>query len=321
MLLCWFACGSVGEPRPPLVNVPEQPVEFRVRQVNDRVDLSWVWPLRTTGGELLRREIAAFEVYALDVAATAPPSEVLEQQGALLLILNSDDLETSPGETVRASVSIAEHYGKRTAIAVRGRTTRGKVSPWSPITVLEVVRPPAAPERLSAKTVPDGVQLEWRSIESVNGYVIERRLDGQSDFESMNRTEESQFLDRAVLWGVEHEYRVRAEADSSSGGVSGPASRSVRVDAQDTFAPAPPQGLRAVVTEASVELTWSAGEAYDLAGYRVLRDGSPAHEGLLRSPSFSDPGKPDSPRTYVVAAEDRTGNRSRPSAPVRVTTR
>lgn len=315
------ACGSVGEPRPPLVNVPEQPLQFQARQVEDRVELSWVWPLRTTGGELLRREIDGFEVYALDVAAEAPPSEALEQQGVSLLRLDSDDLEASPGETVRASVSIAEHYGKRTAIAVRGRTTRGKASPWSTMTVLEVVRPPSAPGKLSAKTVPDGVQLEWGSVEGANSYVIERRIDDQSAFESMNRTGENQFLDRSVVWGAEHEYRVRAEADSSSGDVPGPASRSVRVDAEDTFPPAPPQGLRAVVTDSTVELTWSPSEAYDLAGYLVLRDGRPVHDALLRSPSFSDPGSLGSPRTYVVVAEDREGNRSQPSETVQVSPR
>lgn len=316
-------CGSVGEPRPPLLNVPEAPAEFTATQESDQALLRWVWPQRTTSGELLRREIATFEVFAVDIARDSQPTaELLDRLGATIERINPEETSAEPGQTIDVGTSLTERFGKRTAIAVRARTVRGKHSPWSRIVVLDVVRPPDAPRGLRAATAPDGVRLRWNATDRAASYVIEKRVSDSNDFQIAGRTEEREFLDRSIVWGDEHEYRVRAEAEASSGNVSGRRSSSVVLQALDTFAPAPPDQLRAVVAQDSVELTWSSSEAHDLAGYRVLRNGEPLHQGLLESPDFSDrtAGRAQT-WNYVVVAVDRTGNESPASDPVQVQVR
>jgi len=303
--------------------VPEEPAEFTAVQESQQAVLRWVWPQRTTSGELLRREIDLFEVFALDIARDSQPTpEMMDRLGAAITRVRTEDLEVEPGDTVGASAPLTERYGKRTAVAVRARTAKGRNSPWSQIVVLDVVRPPEPPQGLRAETATDGVRLQWSPTDRASSYVVEKRVKGSEDFQTVGRTDSPDFLDRAILWGAEHEYRVRAEAPAASGNVAGARSQVAAVLALDTFAPPRPDQLRAVVAGDSVELTWRASETYDLAGYRLLRDGEPVHPGLLESPSFSDTdtSRPGT-RAYSVVAVDQSGNESEASQVVEVQVR
>ena len=272
---------------------------------------------------MLRREIDLFEVFALDIARDSQPTpEMMDRLGSAITRIRAEDLEVEPGDTVAASATLTERYGKRTAVAVRARTTKGRNSPWSQIVVLDVVRPPEPPQGLRAETATDGVRVQWSPIDGASSYVVEKRVEGAGDFQVVGRTGTPDFLDRAILWGANYEYRVQAEASAASGNVAGARSIVAAVVALDTFAPPRPDQLRAVVAEDSVELTWRASETHDLAGYRVLRDGKPVHPGLLESPGFSDtdPNRLGT-RSYSVVAVDQSGNESAASDVLQVQVR
>jgi hypothetical protein len=85
----------------------------------------------------------------------------------------------------------------------------------------------------------------------------------------------------------------------------------------DTTAPDAPAGLSATASSTRVDLSWSASPDQDLAGYRVYRsvdagkNFSEITKGLLTSTVYADTGLQNGTTyTYVVRAEDTSGNLS-----------
>ena len=92
----------------------------------------------------------------------------------------------------------------------------------------------------------------------------------------------------------------------------------------DTFAPAVPEGLSAVPTPQSIELTWTRNTEPDFRGYNIFRsvDNGPfeKYASLVEAPTFSD-SKIEAGKKYryTVSAVDLTGNESAQSAPAEAT--
>lgn len=131
-----------------------------------------------------------------------------------------------------------------------------------------------------------------------------------------------------VEFGRERCFLVRAVQVSGSVMVDGALVGPVCATPLDTFAPPPPSGLRATQEGAAITLFWTAAEAADLAGYRVLR--GEGAEGILRqlttepvtTPSYSDTtARPGTAYTYSVVSVDKAGNLSTQSNRQTVTVR
>lgn len=306
--LIFASCGSVGEPLPPLLNIPAPIEDLRVRQEASRIVAEWTVPELTTEGSTLRDAVTV-ELYALDFAADSPPPppDVFER-------LAEPIAETESG---RVLAGVHDRYGAKTAFAARVVSARGKMSPWSDYVILDVIRPPDAPVLGEAVVEADKIRLSWSPVDGASGYRVERRVEGEETFREVGRVEQPEFEDRLFVWDREHVYRVRAEAASPTGAVPSDPSEERSVTPVDVFAPPVPTGLRSVVTPASIELTWDSLTAGDLAGYRVLRNGEPAHDGLIETPAFSDSPAPQGDVEYAVVAVDRNGNESEPSKPHR----
>ena len=145
-------------------------------------------------------------------------------------------------------------------------------------------------------------------------YDVQRRV-ADGEFASIGAAEGAEFFDASPQWEQPHAYRVIAlKAAGESPEVPGPPSNVAALTPRDVFPPAPPADLRALALESGVELSWSSNTEPDLAGYRVLRDGSPVHEGLLEAANFSDrPLADGQTAVYQVTAVDRSGNASAPA--------
>ncbi len=138
---------------------------------------------------------------------------------------------------------------------------------------------------------------------------------------------EPSFADRAIAWGEERCYEVRAVTTVDRVRVESAASPSACVTLRDTFAPPQPEGLVGVGSDGAVSLIWTASTASDLAGYLVLRAVAPATELVPVTPApipdtnFRDTVPSGARVTYAVQAVDKAGNRSRPSASIAETAR
>jgi hypothetical protein len=317
LLVVLAACGSVGEPLPPLLNIPAKVTDLQVAQLADEAELRWTWPLLTTEGSTLR-DLDKFEVRALDIPVDAgpPPIEAFQRLGKTLAVVEGGALpESGAGGEVVVRASLADRLGLRTAFAVRGVSSRGKTAPWSEYVIREILRPAAAPGKPQAESVAAGVQLNWDAVDGAAGYSVERRTGADGEYLAVGSTDRTEYLDEAAPMESALAYRVRSQVGAGAGAVGSKPSPETAIAREDVFPPAVPAELRAVAADDAVELIWSAARDADLAGYEVSRNGEPAHEGLIAAPAFRDES-PAAANEYRVRAVDKKGNRSELSDPV-----
>ncbi len=332
LLLCCGAalqsgCGAVGEPLPPLRNIPERTRDLSARQVEDHLDIEWTWPMLTTEGEPLKK-LARFEVYAMEIAGPeeVPSLDVFEKESHELLVLEEAALASySPGEKMKQTVPAGPLRGKIWALAVRGESTRGREAGFSNLFAIEVADPPEKTRGVEARVEPDGIVLAWAPAKGADAYQILRASAPEGPFQEIGRAEAAPFRDSAIQWNGQYSYRVRGVSKTRTGEIEGPASDAAGAAPRDRFPPGRPRGLRAVVGLRSVELVWDYNSEPDVAGYRVRRGESgenlaPLAAGLLQAANYTDSDvQADRTYFYSVSAADKDGNESEPSETVAVT--
>lgn len=315
------ACGSVGDPLPPLLHIPSPVNDLSAVQVADKVQVLWTWPLLTTEGTMAR-QIGGFELWAVDVPSFANPltPETIDEYRRHVASLGPTGLEgKEPGSRVELSMPLAEwKLGQLTVLAVTVSSPAGRDAGYSNQVFLHPIEPPARPKWSGLAAVPTGVALSWEPAMRAEDYAIERADGVEGQFVSLGRLGTEAFVDRTVQWGKTYRYRLRPYRRSQAGWIAGTPSAALELTPRDTFAPEVPAGLRAVRTPDSVELSWLKGADEDVDGYRVLRDGEDV-SGLVQTASFSDgTAQPDSVHSYAVTAVDTRGNESEPSAALQV---
>jgi fibronectin type 3 domain-containing protein len=146
----------------------------------------------------------------------------------------------------------------------------------------------------------------------------------------IGRSETTSYRDTAFEFGKTYVYTVRSVIPAGGNQLASADSALAIVTPQDTFPPAPPQGL--VVTAVTppgappeVDLSWSTNTETDLAGYRVYRSEQQDTKGhivtsdLLLAPAYRDTSVlPGHRYWYSVTAVDRAGNESVPSTAIMV---
>ena len=311
------SCGSVGDPRPPLLNLPRPVEDLSARQVGDAIEISWSWPVTTTEG-LIARKIGNFTLWAVDVPgfSTDLRLETIDEYRRSVQTLGPDDFaDSGPGNRLTISSPLEDwELGQTTVLVVSVSNATGQDAGYSNQARLQPLEPPGMAEWSAVSVTAEGVELVWTHAARAEEYAIERSSDDGLIFQTLGRLSVNSFLDPTVDWGTTYHYRLRPERDSAAGWIEGPISRTVDVTPEDTFAPAPPDGLRAVRTSASVELSWLPSADEDAVGYLVYRDGEVVSP-LVTDPSFSDVSAPaHTALEYAISAVDGNGNESKPSA-------
>ena len=309
-------CGSVGDPLPPLANLPSPVEDLAARQIDREIAVSWTWPLRTTEGVIARR-LGGFTLWAVDVPDfSALTPETIDEYRRELVVLGAEELGSAePGDRVEVELPLdGWELGLRTLLVVTAWNRVDRDAGYSNQARIQPLEPPAGVEWAPPDITPEGVLLAWRPAARAEDYRVERAMADSIQFSALARVAGTEFLDRSIEWGTPYRYRLRPYRSSEAGSVEGPVSEAREVLPVDRFAPAQPQGLRAVRAAASVELSWLPNREDDLAGYRVLRDGATL-SGLLASASYSDASAvADTAYEYAVTAVDRNGNESPGSA-------
>jgi hypothetical protein len=327
LLLCLsvfhLRCGSVGEPQSPLLNIPQPAADLQAAQGAEGIVLEWTWPRVTTEGMPLTN-VTGFDVYAMALAADSPAPEqsLFQREGRLVASLSGVDLAShGPGDRLRLTLDPRSWVGRRIAFAVRGETRR-RQSDLSNIALVEVTTPPGRPTLGDLRVDAEAIELKWSASQGADRYAVERRA-AEGDFTEIGVTDGLNFRDAGYRFGVAYSYRVQGIIETSTGAVRGEFSEPVTITPVDTFPPARPLGLRAVVTESAVQLSWEGGQESDLAGYRIRRRLGTETVVLNAGPSpaaaYSDHNVQRGARyVYEVVAVDQEGNESPPSEPVEV---
>ncbi len=303
LLLCaaMVGCGAVGEPLPPLLDIPQPVKNLVAAERGERVLLSWPPPVLTMEGVAIRPEkLGPVRLYRAVVSGSRMGDAQKDFEAAATEVARFD-----PGVREYADPVNPAWVGQTAVYALRMSNRRGESAGFSNLAVVPVLQVPRAPE-LKARTTKPAVVLDW-SAQPGNNYHVYR--DGQL----LATVSGGHYEDREFEFGREYRYLVRGLAEKDGFLAEGSDSNIVTVKPEDIFPPQAPQGLTALVVEEgqprAVELSWSPNNEADLAGYNVYRGPQKLNHELLLSPTFRDASPGPSPR-YSVTAVDRRGNES-----------
>ena len=314
------SCGSVGDPLPPLVDLPQPVGDLAAHQVAHEVRIEWSWPLVTTEG-MAARNVSGFTLWAVDVpgfgdALTAQTID--EYRREMLTVGGSELAEFGPGGRVDARLPLSDWpLGQEAVLVVTAANRAGRHAGYSNQVQLQPLEPPERAIWASNSVQAEGVALAWLPADRADEYAVDRAAGDDGGYRPLGRLAATAFLDRTVGWGRTYRYRVRPLRRSEAGWIEGSASEAVSVTPQDTFPPTPPTGLRAVRTEETVELSWLSSPEQDVAGYRVYRDGVAISE-VAADTTYSDGGAERKAHEFSVSALDTSGNESPPGPAIAV---
>ncbi len=294
------SCGYVGDPLPPLANVPRQVTDVAAVQRGSRMIVHFTVPTRTTE----------------DVKIKTP----------LHLELRVNDRQIPEVKPVDGlaeyDIPTGEWTGQTVAISARAVSAAGKAGDWSKPLQVPIVAAPETPADLKAEPSAEGVRLTWTG--PPGDFVVLRRAANEKNFAQVAEVQQEEWLDRSAEFGKTYAYLVQRMLKLPGGrSAQSELSSEVSVTPKDTFAPATPSGVLAVAAPKSIELTWDRNGESDLAGYRVYRavngGGFEKAADVSQVPTWSD-HTVESGKTYryAVSAFDQAGNESGRSAAVEV---
>lgn len=358
LLLLLSACGVPGDPRPPRPVVPMAVTDLQVQQSGGTVVLTFTLPARSIDGELLT-QFPDLEIYRAFAPAGTPPAKVKLPETPLYTIPSALvetyllDRDPTAVQRVRfADPMRAEELqalaGQQWVYMVRTRASQRRSSEPSNVVAVRVLPVPAGVGRVTAEVVERGVWLQWpaaapSATAPVVGYRVYRaEIAAGKEAEALAHPAQAElaepprlvavassapWLDAQAEFGRAYRYTVRSVAQYAAESVESADSEPVVVAPRDTFAPAAPVNLVAVVVMATpdapphIELSWGISPEPDVAGYTVYRwDGTQEEkltQELLLTPTFRDTWvTPGRRYTYRVTASDRAGNESARSEPV-----
>ncbi len=305
-------CGYVGDPMPPLANIPAAVTDLTAFQRSARIVVQFTLPSQTTEG------IAIHSPLEVDLRAGTkaiqPFSPAVWEEGATKVPAG-----TIESGHARIEIPTRDLTGKEVTIGVRVIGSNGKESSWSNFVNLPVVPPPAMPSGVEAKATAEGVLLTWQGGQGE--FRVFRRAGKDADFSRVADVAQERWIDRNSQFGTFYSYVVqRIVKTGNDHDAESELTAPVVINPVDTFPPAPPAGLRAIPAPGSIELSWDGNAEPDLAGYRVYRfapGGTWTRIGAADLPGYSDhSAEKGKTYRYAVSAVDRSGNESARSAEV-----
>jgi hypothetical protein len=286
---------------PPTLDIPVTIADFRAWEYGDKIMVAFTFPALTTENLPLKN------VRSVEVGINSDNSPVKLYSLPV----------TSPGP-VTHEIPAADWIGKLAVLAVHVTGPKGKYSEWSNPVSLVVIQPLAIPSTPKLQNVAKGVELTWTGTGP--RYRI-FRAEGDGQPQQLADVDGPPYLDVSTSYETRYRYRIQAIAgDKQWSVVSEPA----EITPVDTFPPAVPEGLSAVPTPQSIELTWTRNTESGFRGYNVFRsvDNRPFEKigPLIEAPYFSDSKIESGKRyRYTVSAVDLTGNESPQSQPADAT--
>ena len=295
------ACGYVGPPMPPTLDIPVTITDFRAWESGDNIEFAFTVPAKTTEN----LDLKSLRSIELRIGESEPGSKLV------MLPIAKPGLDSG-------QVPVREWIGRTIVLAVRATGPKGKASAWSNPVSLQVIQPLTPPSTPILQNVARGVELTWTGTGP--RYRI-FRAEGNGQPQQLADSDGPPFLDETTVYLTRYRYLVQAIASENQWSV---VSEPAEITPEDKFAPAVPEGLSAVPAPQSIELAWIRNTEADFRGYNVFRstDNGPFDKiaSLIEAPTFSD-SKIEAGKKYryTVSAVDLTGNESARSASVEAT--
>lgn len=351
-------CGAPGEPIPPSPPVPVAVTDLAAHQLGDGVQLTFTLPTKTLTGdrlasppavEILRgtpKPDGSPDAKSFRVVDTIPGAlvgnYVSQKQVEFVDALSLQAPGTAPGATL--------------FYRVRTRASRKRASADSNTITVQIQAVAQRIAHFDSRVTESAIELSWAAPTTTSSgtplsaapiyHVYRAEVDPASVKAADEKHTPLQFKvplallaspatpsyqDSAFDFGKTYLYIVRSVLNTGGSSIESDDSEHVIVTPLDTFPPAAPQNVVAVVLPGDtpdsvvVDLSWSINLETDLAGYRVYRSEQQGTRGslitpeLLPAPAYRDTSVQQGQHYwYSVTAVDRAGNESQPSAAVTV---
>lgn len=283
---------------PPTLDIPVTVTDFRAWEYGDNIEFEFTLPDKTT------ENLPLLSVRSIELRIGE------NEPGSKLVVLPV----AKPGP-VTGQVPAQTWIGKTVLLSVRATGPKGKASDWSNPASLTVIQPLPTPSVPKPQTVSQGIELTWTGM-GPRYRIFRAEADGQP--QRLAESDGPRYLDDTTSYGNRYRYQVQAIAGENQWSVL---SAAAEITPVDTFPPAVPEGLSAIPTPQSIELSWTRNTESDIRGYNVFRsvDNGPFDKiaSLIEIPTFSDSNIQAGKRyRYTISAVDLTGNESAQSAPV-----
>jgi fibronectin type 3 domain-containing protein len=301
-------CGYVGEPLPPLANVPQKVTTLAAVQRGGTIIVQFLVPQVTTEDKPIPRPVK------LDLRVG--PSEPFNENTWATSAKQIPQVPSKDG-IARYEIPSAEWNGKSVIFGVRVAAGNGKTSGWSNWVVVPVVAPPQKPTDVMATATAEGVKVTWRGQGAQ--FRVFRKPEGAEQFALGATVEKPEWTDPDAEFGKRISYLVQSVVKAEDKLAESDLSNEFTLTPVDKFPPAAPAGLHATVGPATVELSWDPNTENDLAGYRIYRavgDGTfQKIADLGPIPSYSDKAVERGRKyRYAITAIDKANNESDRSA-------
>jgi hypothetical protein len=310
-LLSLSACGYVGNPLAPTLELPQRVTDLQAVEYGDHIRIEFTIAPETTEGLPLQ------SLRSLDLRVGTAPEPWSESAWAAA----AKRIPCTAGGAGRVACSApaAEWIGKEVITMVRATGPKGKTSDWSPINQLPVQPPLTTPTELNIRSVPAGLYFAWKSPAKKFRVFLQT---GDDPPQPLGFPTDPNWLQTDnIEFGVSYRFYVQAvvgELQQSEIAESQPLLRA------DTFIPTVPAGLIAEQGANAIQLSWQRNTDARFQGYNVYRsvDGATLEKiaSLIIAPAFSDT-KVEAGKKYLyrVTAVGTNGLESEQSAPAEIT--
>jgi hypothetical protein len=330
------ACGYVGDPLPPLIQIPERISDLAAVQLGRSIKLSWTLPKLNTDGSaattLSRVEI--YRVRKTNGSAVTLDTKRFSEDAAKWMVLNKVNFEAyQEGEKIVLSdllqdLEVSEALQSMFAYAIKVLNNKKQDAGFSNLASVRLYSVPNPPDSIRFSFGEQFIKLSWQPAllniagspvtENVKYHVYRATIPQARARERLTSVALSQneFQDTTMALGQVYFYTVRAAMGSPEGVVESFDSKEYEAKNVDIYPPRAPAELTAISDGISVSLVWLPNIEEDLAGYYVYRsaverDFKRLTAQAISTASFSDHSV-EKGKTYLyrVRALDKAGNES-----------
>jgi len=330
-------CGNVGNPLPPLVQIPSRVMDLSARQSAARVQLSFTLPKLNTDGSLAST-IARVEFLRLLAAGPLPLPKGLsevETKATVVARLSKEEMDKQGEEGKVAFSDPLSHFPQRepgismVTYAVRVYNRKNQQAGLSNLTSLQLVPVPLPPSGLRVLAMTERfVEIQWTPpVRNADGtpfegkckYQVYRSTDSgkvPGELLTLAPIEGTSFQDQSMGLDATYYYSLRTIIEVPTGPVESESSTPLEARNVDRYPPATPEEVMAISDSQGVSLVWNPSSEGDLAGYLVYRREQETREiqltdNMIPSASYVDK-LVESGKTYYyrVRAVDTHGNQS-----------
>lgn len=309
LLVTLAGCGYVGDPQPPLVNIPSAVEDLRVTQRGAALVVEFSPPPLTTEGMVVAHPVT-YDLRVGKAAGDAFDAGPWSAQARAYPV-------SGAGPLMRAGIPVEAWVGQDVFVAVRAVSHHGKDAGWSNAARLTVVPPLPTPSGLRAESVAEGVRITWKGTGAQ--YRVFRLDDSAEESARIGVAQANSYVDVSAKPGARYRYRIQAAQPAGAAEAESEPSDLVEIVVRDVAPPKAPSGLRLVTGLQTIELGWEPSPEEDFAVYRVYRgiNGGPFERvAESASPAYSDRAiEPGKRYRYAVTAVDQSGNESDRSQP------